>query len=88
MIRRLFWIVLAALLYWFLRRIGRTAIREPLRRAEVTPRFEGAMVRDRECQTFLPRARALTVRAADGEHFFCSRGCREAFLARGGPLAR
>jgi len=46
------------------------------------------MVRDRECQTFLPRGRALTVRAEDGEHFFCSAGCREAFLARSRPLAR
>jgi hypothetical protein len=46
------------------------------------------MVRDRECQTFLPRARALSVTAEDGEHFFCSTGCREAFLARSRPLAR
>jgi hypothetical protein len=46
------------------------------------------MVRDRECQTFLPRARALSVRAEDGEHFFCSSGCREAFLARSRSLIR
>ena len=88
MIRRLFWIALAALLYWLLRQLGRAAAQEPRRRAEVSPRFEGAMVRDRECQTFLPRARALSVRAEDGEHFFCSSGCREAFLARSRSLAR
>jgi len=87
-IRRLFWIVVAALVYWVLRRLGRAAAQEvPARRAD-SPRFEGAMVRDRECQTFLPRARALSVRADDGEHFFCSAGCREAFLARTRPLAR
>ena len=88
MIRRLFWIVVAALVYWLLRRLGRGGIVERPPRPADSPRFEGAMVRDRECQTFLPRGRALTVRAEDGEHFFCSAGCREAFLARSRPLAR
>lgn len=88
MIRRLAWIVIAALVYWILRRMGRAAVPERRPRPADTPRFEGAMVRDRECQTFLPRARALSVRAEDGEHFFCSAGCREAFLARSRSLAR
>ena len=89
MIRRLFWIALAALVYWVVRRIGRRAAEAtPRRQTQGTPRFEGAMVRDRECQTFLPRAQALTVRAEDGEHFFCSDGCREAFLARTRLVAR
>ena len=88
MIRRLLWIAVAGLVYWILRRLGRAASAEPRPRQTDSPRFEGAMVRDRECQTFLPRARALTVRAEDGEHFFCSTGCREAFLARSRPLAR
>jgi tetratricopeptide (TPR) repeat protein len=62
-------------------------------RGEATPTgrlspLRGGHGRDRECQTFLPRGRALTVRAEDGEHFFCSAGCREAFLARSRPLAR
>ena len=88
MIRRFFWIAVAAVVYWILRRLGRAAAPEPRPRQADSPRFEGAMVRDRECQTFLPRARALSVRAEDGEHFFCSSGCREAFLARSRPLAR
>jgi hypothetical protein len=87
-IRRLLWVALAALVFWLVRRIRKATAPAPIRRAEVSPRFEGAMVRDRECQTFLPRARALTVRAPDGEHFFCSSGCRDAFLARGRSLAR
>jgi hypothetical protein len=87
-IRRFFWVVLAALVYWLLRRVGQAAVAETPPRPADSPRFEGAMVRDRECQTFLPRARALSVRADDGEHFFCSAGCREAFLARSRPLAR
>ena len=89
MIRRLLWIALAALVYWVVRRIGRRAAQAaPRPSVQGTPRFEGAMVRDRECQTFLPRAQALTVRAEDGEHFFCSDGCREAFLARTRLVAR
>ena len=90
MIRRLFWIALAALVYWVVRRLSRRASEAAPQRtpAPGTPRFEGAMVRDRECQTFLPRSQALTVRAEDGEHFFCSDGCREAFLARTRLVAR
>jgi hypothetical protein len=87
-IRRLLWIAIAALVYWVLRRLRRSAVPQTRARQADSPRFEGAMVRDRECQTFLPRAQALSVRAEDGEHFFCSTGCREAFLARSRPLAR
>lgn len=82
MIRKLLWIIaaigLAALLDRFLRRAaGRHAAPQP-----VAPRFEGAMVRDRICQTFLPRSRALSLRCGDEEHFFCSETCRAAFLSR------
>ena len=87
MIRRFFWIAAVAVAYWLLRRLGKRGPRVGPSRTD-TPRFEGAMVRDRECQTFLPRARALSIRCDDGEHFFCSSGCREAFLTRSRPLAR
>ena len=40
------------------------------------------MVRDRVCNTFVPRTRALTVIAQDGEHFFCSERCRQTHLER------
>lgn len=46
-----------------------------------TLRFEGAMVRDRVCRTFLPRGRALMLRLAGEEYFFCSEDCRRAFLS-------
>ena len=35
------------------------------------------MVRDRVCDTFLPRARALVAVVAGREEYFCSRECRE-----------
>jgi len=38
------------------------------------------MVRDRVCNTFLPRARALETRVGDETHFFCSELCRSRFL--------
>jgi YHS domain-containing protein len=43
------------------------------------PALDGSLVRDRVCQTFVPRSRALVVRDDDGEHFFCSDACRSAF---------
>lgn len=81
MIRKFLWIAvvlgLAAIVERFLRRAGRRA---PSARPSV-PRFEGAMVRDRVCRTFLPRSRALSLRCGNEEHFFCSEGCKSAFLA-------
>jgi YHS domain-containing protein len=35
------------------------------------------MVRDRVCDTFLPRARALVAVVDGRERYFCSRECRE-----------
>lgn len=42
----------------------------------------GSMVRDRVCNTFVPRDGALRLRDAAGEHFFCSESCRDAHQAR------
>jgi hypothetical protein len=56
-------------------------------RQAASPRFEGAMVRDRVCDTFLPRSRALSVRVGEDEHFFCSTACRDRYLAHAGPAA-
>jgi len=85
-IRRLLVLLVAAVgAWWLLRRLaGNFGVESPARRQAV-PRFEGAMVRDRICQTFLPKSRALMVRQGDEEHFFCSDACRAAFLARRRP---
>jgi YHS domain-containing protein len=86
MIRRLLVLLVAAIgAWWLVRRIaGNLAVADSGNR-RVVPRFEGAMVRDRICQTFLPKSRALTVRQGDEEHYFCSDACRAAFLARRRP---
>jgi hypothetical protein len=41
------------------------------------------LVRDRMCNTFLPRDRALRARVGGREEFFCSTACRDLALANG-----
>lgn len=82
MIRKLLWILVALGLFAFLERLFRKPSAPAPKGASARLRFEGAMVRDRVCGTFLPRPQALSLRADDGEHFFCSASCRDAFLAR------
>jgi YHS domain-containing protein len=69
---------------------GRALRGGPPRRGGFAPRPEpledgGPMVRDRVCNTFLPRSRALRLEFSGEEQFFCSEACRSAFLERGGP---
>jgi len=55
------------------------------RRRVVPPAPRGAaggdLVRDRVCNTFVPRDRALQARLGQGEEFFCSSACRDRALA-------
>ena len=69
---------LAALLaaFWWLRR-GKDSARDTTAPARGTPNAADPMVRDRVCNTFLPRSRALVVRRAGEELFFCSKSCLE-----------
>ena len=83
--RRLLLLLLAVVaLFWWLGRLlarARGAARPARRPVSGPPQGRGTMVRDRVCNTFLPRSRAL-VASVDGEdHFFCSEKCREAYLA-------
>jgi YHS domain-containing protein len=87
--RRLLLLFLAIVaLFWWIRRslaamraakAPRTAPRAPAGSAGPS---EEPMVRDRVCNTFLPRSRAISVRIGDEEQFFCSERCRETFLQR------
>jgi len=72
-------------LAWAVRRLfgaGAGSRRPATRPAKPIPRVEAEMVRDRVCNTFLPRSRALQLTPGDEEHFFCSERCREAYLTR------
>ena len=78
MLRRLLFLVLAVVgIFWWLR--GRLKSRS---RASTGPPQGGEMVRDRICNTFLPRSRALTLKIGSGQEFFCSERCKETFLSR------
>jgi YHS domain-containing protein len=82
-IRRLLVLLVAAFgAWWLVRRFGGDLVAAGHATRDAVPRFEGAMVRDRICRTFLPKSRALSVRCGDEEHFFCSEACRAAFLSR------
>lgn len=84
LLTRLFWIVAWLGLSWLIGRLTRGM------RAQARPmpvRNEGTMVRDRVCNTFLPRARALTTWVGSEEHFFCSESCRRQFLTTGDTLS-
>lgn len=84
MIARIFWLLLILLGWWLLRRIflaGRTRPAEARGRRGSQPQVGEAMVRDRVCNTFLPRSRAIVLRDGVEEHFFCSENCRSTFLA-------
>jgi hypothetical protein len=43
------------------------------------------MVRDRVCDTFLPRSRALVATVAGREQHFCSPACRDRALRLAAP---
>jgi len=83
-LRRLLFIVLAVLaVFVWLRRLVPARRRPAARRATPeVPAAGGEMVRDRVCNTFLPRSRALTLQVGSGEEFFCSEQCRRTFQER------
>ena len=81
--RRLLLLALALFgVYWWLRRLfggARTRTQRPAT-SPTTAVEGGPMVRDRVCNTFIPRSRALTASTDDGTVFFCSEDCRSRFL--------
>ena len=89
MIRRLLFFLIIVGVGWLIRRM----VRRPQERRPVgagpspVPRTQGEMVRDRVCNTFLPRSRALSLSRDGEDHFFCSEACREAFIGAGQPAA-
>jgi hypothetical protein len=83
---RWLWIALGLILVWLFRRAMRPADRKPPVSGGGPGRRGGAgsserMVRDRVCNTFLPRSKAIVHTDADGEHYFCSAACRDRYLS-------
>ena len=80
---RLFVIVLRFLLALLVVRLVLRAVAAVLgpRPASAPPRPAGEMVRDRVCNTFLPRERAIRAVVGGREEHFCSAACHERALA-------
>jgi len=58
------------------------ALFRPTKRFRDTPKIAGVdLVRDRVCNTFLPRERAIRTVIAGREEYFCSTSCRDRALA-------
>lgn len=97
MIRRLMVFLLGVVGFLLFRRVIRhisdsMAPKSGARSAVGRNRDSGAqLVRDRVCNTFIPRTRAIECEIAGQTHFFCSQECRTRFLAepsdRGGNAA-
>ncbi len=84
MLRQLLWLVFFIGLGWLIRRVfGRRPADQAPQPAAGPARKTGSLVRDRVCNTYLPKARALTESRGGEEHFFCSERCRGIFLAGG-----
>jgi YHS domain-containing protein len=74
--RRLLLLLLAMVAYWMLRRGRRTQPPRTTPRG-AAPAAPDPMVRDRICNTFLPRSRARVLEEAGETLFFCSQACQE-----------
>jgi YHS domain-containing protein len=85
--RLLLFLVLLVLGRLLGRYVSARLCRSPSRRPAGPSRLpaEDTMVRDRICNTFVPRRRALVERRGGEESYFCSERCRRAFLERSAP---
>jgi hypothetical protein len=86
--RGLFRVLEFILILLVVRLVGRALVgllsAEPARGKTPPPRPARAvedLVRDRVCNTFVPRSRALTAIVAGREEHFCSAACRDRALA-------
>jgi uncharacterized protein len=48
-------------------------------RTRAQERIGGELVRDPNCGTYIPKARALVVGSGDAAQYFCSTECRDAY---------
>lgn len=81
-IRFLYWALLAYLVYAvirFFRSLSRAAKPKNTSRPRIST---GVMVKDEECNTYLPKEHALREVREGKEYFFCSQECRKKFLER------
>ncbi len=71
----LFLATLLAAIWWLRRR--QRSVKEAAPQPRAARETTDPMVRDRVCNTFLERSRALVVHAGGEDFFFCSKDCRD-----------
>jgi uncharacterized protein len=85
--RLIVWLVRAIFLLLFVRVVlslvgaGRRMASQRGRPGRVPERAGGTLVRDPQCGTYIPVSRAIRVGTGPSAHYFCSDGCRTAYLA-------
>ena len=83
MIKRLLLFGFVAAVLLLLRRIARSFSRRHHTGSvgrDSAPTAGGQLVRDRVCNTFVPKDSALSLSEAGRVHFFCSQECRQRYL--------
>jgi YHS domain-containing protein len=78
-------------LFWWIGRLLKSArgpAQAPGQSSREASAPQGQMVRDRVCNTFLPRDRALRHEIGGEVFFFCSDACRDRFLAEKTPQSQ
>lgn len=88
LLRLLFRIALLLLLVYLLHRLWVFLTREVAEKGGLPPRHDPGepLVRDPECHTQIPRSDALTATIEGRTVYFCSRECRDVYLARNRQL--
>jgi uncharacterized protein len=67
---------------------SRSAARRGTAPPQTPERSGGTLVRDPQCGTYIPEARAIQARTGNSVLFFCSPACRDAYMAAIQPVAQ
>lgn len=82
-------VVLLALLGYLAYRVAKRWVRGKIRSDRVEGhapgRIDDVMVKDPQCGAYFARRDAVVLRHAEQEHLFCSRECRDKYLAANSP---
>jgi hypothetical protein len=86
-VRILFWVVRALAILLLLRMVVRMLFgdRRPQRHSGASQprnpeRLGGELVRDPQCGTYIPKARAIVAGSGEAAQYFCSTTCRDTYV--------
>jgi YHS domain-containing protein len=82
MIRNLIFIFLILALYRIWKGITRVSTTKSIPRNDRLSQIDDEMVKDPNCQVYIPRSGAIRRRIGKQEHYFCSPDCAQEFEDR------